>query len=130
MVQNPHIQPLSSHSLEAGMKAFFQIMEVWQIKPQEASILLGQPSRGTFYSWKRGDVRHLSYDTVCRISYILGIYKALQILFSDPSRADSWVKKPNLSFGGQSALKRMLGGNITDLASVREHLDAVRGGWV
>ena len=64
-----------------------------------------------------------------RISYVLGIYKALQVLFPDPTRADAWLRKPNaaLPFGGGSALDRMLSGNVADLFVVRSYLDAPRG---
>ena len=70
----------------------------------------------------------LSADTLERVSYLLGIYKALQLLFTQPSQADAWVRKPNAAFGGRSALDHALGGKVVDLASVRSYLDAVRGG--
>ena len=65
-----------------------------------------------------------------RISYVLGIYKALQILLPETERADAWVTTPNAAplFGGDSALTRMLGGNVGDLYAVRQYLDAQRGG--
>ena len=64
-----------------------------------------------------------------RISYVLGIYKALQILIPDEARADAWIATPNTAplFGGHSALERMLGGNVGDLYAVRQYLDAQRG---
>ena len=71
----------------------------------------------------------LSRDVLERISYVLGIYKALQILFPDPARADAWVKRPNAAplFAGQRALDRLLSGNVSDLFVVRQYLDAQRG---
>ncbi len=116
-------------AVEAGLRAFFRIIDVWGINNQQAGILLGHPARATFYNWKKGNVGTVSHDTVQRISYILGIYKALGILYSDPAMADGWIKKPNARFAGKSALDRMLAGDVADLAAVREHLDAVRGGW-
>jgi hypothetical protein len=55
----------------------------------------------------------------------------LQILLPEPAAADAWIKKPNSAplFGGQSALDRMLSGNVGDLFVVRQYLDAMRGGW-
>jgi Protein of unknown function (DUF2384) len=64
-----------------------------------------------------------------RISYVLGIFKALEIVYRQAEDADRWVRQPNLAFGGQSALERMLAGQITDLAAVRDYLESVRGGW-
>lgn len=60
------------------------------------------------------------------VSYVLGIYKALQVVFKSPAH-DAWVSRPNDVFGGGSALDRMLGGDVTDLAAVRRYLDTVRG---
>ena len=64
-----------------------------------------------------------------RISYILGIYKALQLLLPDTRAADEWIRRPNEAavFGGRSALDRMLSGNVADLYIVRQYLDAQRG---
>ena len=111
------------------MRAFFRLAELWGLSMEQARRLLGQPSRATLYNWKAGKVRALPHDTLCRISYLLGIYKALQILYRDPQLADSWITRPNAAFGGPSALERMLGGDVADLAAVRAHLDAARGGW-
>jgi Protein of unknown function (DUF2384) len=113
----------------SAMRAFFRLVELWGLTMEQARVLLGRPSRATLYNWKSGRVRGLPHDTLQRISYLLGIHKALQILYSDPALADGWVQRPNAAFGGQSALQRMLAGDITDLAAVRAHLDAARGGW-
>jgi Protein of unknown function (DUF2384) len=65
-----------------------------------------------------------------RLSYLFGIYAALQILLPVPERANAWIRKPNTApfLGGQSALDRMLGGQVGDLFAVRQYLDAERGG--
>ncbi len=115
--------------LNAGLRAVFNIFENWGFKNNEMLVILGQPSRQTFYNWKKGKVANVSHDTTTRMSYILGIYKALQILFTNSERADDWVNKPNKAFGGESAKERMLAGEIMDLAKVRHHLDAARGAW-
>lgn len=93
--------------------------------------LLGVTARSTFFKWKKNSDVELSRDTLERISYLLGIYKALQILLPDPHAADAWVRRPNQApvFGGRSALERMLSGHVADLFVVRRYLDAQRGGW-
>ena len=115
----------------AGLRAFFKIAEVWSVSNAQAMLLLGSPSRSSFQKWKAGDTKGItaSRDLATRISYVLGIFKALEIIYQRPEHADRWVTAPNLAFGGQSALERMLAGNITDLAIVRDYLDHVRGGW-
>jgi len=111
----------------AAKRAFFRIAEAWGVTDVEARVLLGAPSRSTFYNYKRGEGGALSADTIERVSYVLGIYKALQLLFPNAQQADAWMRKPNDSFGGRSALEHALGGRVVDLAFVRRTLDAVRG---
>ena len=118
---------LTPRQVATALRAFFRIVADWGVDNEEAMVILGRPSRSTFYKWKRGDVATVPYDTVRRLSYVLGIYKALQILFKSPAQADAWIRKANDAFGGGSALARMLGGDVTDLAAVRRYLDAVRG---
>ena len=92
--------------------------------------LLGLSARSTFFKWKRDSNVVLPRDTLERISYIVGIYKALQLLLPDDRAADEWVKQPNsaLGFGGRSALDRMLSGQVADLFLVRQYVDAERSG--
>jgi hypothetical protein len=116
-------------AIAAGFRAVFRMFDTWELGTDERMTLLGRPSRSTFYKWKSGEVGSVSYDTVRRLSYLLGIYKALQILYQDRALADGWIKHPNLAFAGKSALDRMMGGDVADLAAVRGYLDAVRGGW-
>lgn len=114
----------------AGLCAFFNIAKDWKLSTDEQICLLGVP-RSTFFKWREDMSGRLSHDTLERLSYILGIYKALQILIPDPTLADSWIKRPNEDplFSGKSALTRMLSGNVSDLYVVRQYLDAQRGGW-
>lgn len=119
---------IAAEMAAAGLRAFFRIMAAWGVDNRRAMILLGRPARATFFRWKKGVVAGAPYDTVQRISYVLGIYEALQVLYSDPAMADAWIGRANQAFGGQSALERMTGGDVTDLAAVRDHLDAVRAG--
>jgi hypothetical protein len=114
----------------AALRAFFRIASAWGLKSAEARRLLGDPPESTFYKWKKQQDGAPGRDVLERISYLLGIFKALAILFPDPARADAWIRKPNAAgpFGGRSALERMLSGNVADLYVVRSYLDAQRGG--
>ena len=113
-----------------GLRAFFHIAELWKLTTDEQMVLLGQATRSTFFNWKKVQAPTLPPDTLERISYILGIYKALQILLPNETAADEWVKRPNTAplFGGRSALDRMLSGHVVDLFVVRQYLDA-QSGW-
>ena len=114
-----------------ALRAFFRISEVWRLSVAEQMTLLGITARSTFFKWKKDPNVDLPKDTLERISYLLGIYKALQILLPDFHAADAWVRQPNRAplFGGRSALERMLSGHVADLFEVRRYLDAQRGGW-
>lgn len=113
-----------------ALRTFFRIADEWELSSDEARTLLGSPPRSTFFLWKKTGHGQLGRDTLERVSYILGIYKALQILLPDAAAADTWVRKPNAApiFGGKPALERMLSGNVADLYVVRQYLDAWRGG--
>ena len=112
-----------------ALRAFFRIAQAWGLKSGEARRLLGDPPESTFYKWKKLQDGAPPRDVIERISYVLGIFKALELLFPDPTRADAWIRKPNaaLPFGGRSALDRMLSGNVADLYVVRSYLDSQRG---
>jgi hypothetical protein len=123
-------RPISAPDLGApALRAFFAISERWGLRVNEQRRLLGEPPESTFYKWKRERDGALSRDVLERVSYVLGIYKNLGILFPEPERADAWIRRPNAAptFGGQSALDRMLSGNVADLYVVRQYLDAQRG---
>ena len=114
-----------------ALRTFFRIAALWNLSVDEQMTLLGVTSHSTFFKWKRAQDAILPKDTLERISYLLGIYKVLQILLPDERTADAWIRKPNAAplFGGQSALSRMLSGHVSDLYVVRQYLDAQRGGW-
>jgi hypothetical protein len=113
----------------AGLRAFTRIAELWHLSIAEQLALLGITSRSTYFKWRKEAQPKLPRDTLERLSYLLGIYKALQLLLPDTRAADEWIRRSNDAplFGGQSALERMLSGNVADLYTVRQYLDAQRG---
>jgi hypothetical protein len=113
----------------AGLRAFTRIAELWHLSISDQLALLGITSRSTYFKWRKEPQPKLPRDTLERLSYLLGIYKALQLLLPDSHAADEWIRRPNDAplFGGRSALDRMLSGNVADLFIVRQYLDAQRG---
>jgi len=113
----------------AALTAFFNICDAWGLNTEDERVLLGAPPRSTFFKWKSNRTGSLAADTLERISYVMGIYKALHILLPTTEAADAWVRKPNTAsmFAGKSALDRMRAGRVIDLADVRRYLDAERG---
>jgi uncharacterized protein (DUF2384 family) len=112
-----------------ALEGFFKIMSLWNVGNEEARIILGSPAVRTFFAWKKTPPAKLPEDTLRRIGYVAGIWKALQIVYSDPKLADTWISRPNDFFGGQTPLRRMAAGDVTDLAAVRAYVDAARAPW-
>ena len=114
-----------------AMRSFLRIGQAWDLSVEEQRGLLGWPAASTYYKYKAGEIGTLSYDTLTRISLLLGIYKALHILYPDDALADRWVKLPNSNpmFGGKPALTLMVDAGIDGLTQTRRLLDARRGGW-
>ena len=119
----------SAAAAEAALRTFWRLAEAWQLTSAEQQTLLGV-GRTTLYQWRQGKVGPLDRHVLERLSYLFGIYAALQLLLPQGQRADEWVRRPNSAplFNGQSALQRMLGGQVADLYVVRQYLDAQRGG--
>ena len=113
----------------SALRAFFNIMQQWSIRDADARALLGGIASSTFYDYKRSPDRVLDQDRLMRISYLVGIFKALHILHGD-ELADRWVLMPNRNriFGGRSPLDYMLQGGAPAMQTVRRLLDARRGG--
>lgn len=114
-----------------ALRTFFNIAAAWNLSVTEQRGLLGWPATSTFHKYKGGDHGALSFDTLTRLSLIIGIYSGLQVLYPEPRFADAWVKAPNSHplFGGRPALTLMIDAGIDGLYKVRRLIDARRGGW-
>ncbi len=114
-----------------ALRTVFGIFDAWGLKVGEWGVLLGV-SQPSVYRWKSNPeiaANSNSRDLVERLSYILGIYKALHILLPDPRSADTWINRPNMAplFGGRPPRERIFGGHVADLFEVRRWLDGQRG---
>ncbi|MBV9757339.1 MAG: DUF2384 domain-containing protein [Alphaproteobacteria bacterium] len=114
-----------------GLRTFFNIAAAWGLGADAQRRLLGGVPASTYYKWKSGGIGTLSYDQLERVSLVLGIYKALKLLFADEAGGHRWLQGGNtdLPFAGASPLERMLRGSIDDLYAVRRYLDGWRGVW-
>jgi len=117
-----------------ALRAFFRLTSHWKLRDEDARGLIGGLSNGSFYQLKRSaakpsDARTLDQDKLTRISLLVGIFKALNILYS-AKLADSWVQLPNSNplFGGKTPLAYLLKGGVPAMLRVRQLLDARRGG--
>lgn len=121
-------QPISDDEALAMFRACLNLFRLWAITDEQAAVLLDMPVR-TYRRWKGGDIARMNRDTRARLSNLMGIHKALRLIFREPQRGYGWIKAPNSAFGGRTALDVMLGGELTDIMRVRRYLDAERGGW-
>src|SRR5215813_6354462 len=112
----------------AAIPAFFKIAQSWKLRDEFARQLLGGVSNGAFYQLKRGQKKTLDQDKLTRISLLIGIFKALNILYS-PKLADAWMSLPNSNpmFKGETPLAYVIKGGVPALMRVRQLLDARRG---
>ncbi|MDP9025785.1 MAG: MbcA/ParS/Xre antitoxin family protein [Candidatus Eremiobacteraeota bacterium] len=112
-----------------ALRAFAAIAELWNLSPKERQAILGlAPS--TFYAYaKKADSARLSPDTLERISYVLGIFKALRILLPRAEARSAWLHNPNSDpeFAGAAPIAVMAGGKVANLYRVRRYLDGQRG---
>jgi hypothetical protein len=114
----------------AAVSGVVRLAEIWRLTSVEVCALVGDVSERTWFRMKKGDWSgSLSQDTLTRVSALIGIFKALRLLFSEPL-ADEWVKLPNKGqlFEGRRPIDVMIDGGIPKLLLVRRHVDALRGG--
>lgn len=124
--QGPQYGQAEVHAMQ---RAVLRLFGLWGLRDQDAAALLGDVSVRTFQRWKEGHYGRAGPDLCARMSNLIGIHKALRLLFVDKDRAHTWVHAPNAAFDGRSALDIMLGGQLTDLMRVRRLLDAQRAFW-
>jgi hypothetical protein len=113
----------------SAFKAFFNTITAWHVRDEDAMGLLGGMASSTYYALKKSPRKVPDEDTMLRISYLIGIFKALNILHAE-SLADRWITLPNRNpiFAGATPLQYMLRGGIPAMQVVRRLLDARRGG--
>lgn len=113
----------------AAIKGLLRIALHWKLRDEDTRDLLGGISSGSFYALKSRAAKTLDTDQLTRISLLIGIFKALNILYS-AKLAHAWMTLPNTNpmFGGDSPLTYVKKGGIPALVRVRQLLDGRRGG--
>nr|WP_176023813.1 MbcA/ParS/Xre antitoxin family protein [Brucella pseudintermedia] len=117
-----------------GLRTFLTIADLWGLDEQQRLMVLGLPSRSTYYNWvkavrERRDIT-LDVDVLMRLSAVLGIHQALGVLYPDEKAGIRWLHRPNQAgvFGGHPPLRLVTSGLQDGLLTVRRFLDAARGG--
>lgn len=117
-----------------GLRSFLAIADAWGLTEGERLMLLGLPGRSTYFGWvakaRAGQALTLPVDTLLRISGVLGVHKALRILFPTDREGLEWLRGPHdaPTFGGQPPMALLTNGTQDGIMLVRRYLDAFRGG--
>ena len=101
-------QPISDDEAAAMFRAALNLFRLWDVTDEQAGTLLDMPLR-TYRRWKAGEIGRMGRDAKARLSNLMGIHKALRLIFREPQRGYGWIQ--------------------SDLMRVRRYLDAERGGW-
>lgn len=110
----------------AALQSFFNITEHWGLSREQQRSVLGSPNKTVFTQWSiTKTAKNLNDDVLTRISFILGIYKALHSLFTDSTAADGWIKRPNDHplFKGNPVMVRLTSGDERDLQLIHQYLE-------
>jgi hypothetical protein len=125
----PRFGRLTEDEVGAMFRAVLNLFERWEVSAAQAAMLLDVSPR-TYARWKsRRRPEAMGQDGALRLSNLMGIHKALRIVFAEPQRGYAWIGKPNERFGGKTALEAMLEGGLPGIMRVRRYLDSERGGW-
>lgn len=112
-----------------ALKGFFNICREWGCSQDEMMQMLGGVSRSTLAKYQKLPYVKLSRDTLERISYVMGIYKSLRVMYPTAERANRRVRlaTSEVPFSGTSALEFMTRGSMKHLMQARRYFDAKRG---
>jgi hypothetical protein len=113
-----------------AVRSFERIADAWGLSTDERRRLLGDVPSSTYFKYRRDpQAARLSRDALERVSHVLGIFKAINVLLPRRESADAWIRRPNQAslFKGRSALDYLLTGGFAALVDVRRYLDAQRG---
>ncbi|MAO49413.1 MAG: hypothetical protein CML16_00830 [Pusillimonas sp.] len=108
-------------------EASVRLFDHWNLKTDQRSKVLGGVSKTTLNRWRQGVIGVISADLATRLSLLMGMHKALRLIFIDKERAYSWITTPNDDLNGIAPIDYMARGDIMSLYQVRAYLDAARG---
>ena len=112
-----------------ALNAYARIVNAWALSSKEAANLADM-SESTWKRAKKPDFAgDLTKDQLLRLSAVIGIYKSLELYFSEPL-AKSWFTRPNTGplFSGQRPVETAIEGGLPQILAIRTYLDALRGG--
>ena len=115
--------------IRAMQRAVGNIFARWGVTDGEAAVILGGISAKTFRRWREGAYGRVNRDLADRLSLVVGIHRALRVIFREPATGYGWMRRANAALGGLTPVELLLRGGMGDLERLRRYLDSVRGGW-
>lgn len=114
--------------LSGAVNTAFNILDSWECSAEEAQAILGLKPR-TYYEWRKHPPANPDRDKLERVSYVLGIWKSLRLLFPSNDAYKRWPRLQNTAplFNGSTPMQMMKAGQISDLYRIRAWLDGWRG---
>ena len=128
--QAPDTDLHARDSRERLARMVVSLLDHWNLTPNDQAVLLGlsTQSRSTIARYRRGEPLADSADLLARAGHLLGIHKALRILFpQDRDLAYRWITAPNRRFGDAPPLEIMKRHGYEGILAVRRYLDFERG---
>ena len=135
-----YMEPAFDHAADVDLHArasrerlarmVVSLLDHWNLGPNDQAMLLGlsTQSRSTIARYRRGEPLADSADLLARAGHLLGIHKALRILFPhDRDLAYRWVTTPNRRFADATPLDLMKRHGYEGILAVRRYLDFERG---
>ncbi len=120
-------QPVQVNAV--ALKAYARIAAAWGLGQREAA-RLADMSESTWKRARKPDFTgELTQDQLLRLSALIGIYKSLELYFSEPL-ARSWFTRANTGplFAGSRPIDAAIDGGLPQIMAIRTYLDALRGG--
>lgn len=117
-------ESISVKKTAVALKAVCYCMAQWECSELEQQQLLDlEPS--SFRRLLSGDHAEMTAETLLRISYLMGIGRALHTLYPTEERAAQRIRLATTDepFAGQSPLALMLTGSLEGLALTRKYFD-------
>ena len=126
----PQVDLRTRDSRERLARMVVALLDHWKLPPNDQALLLGLSahSRSSIARYRRGEPLADSADLLARAGHLLGIHKALRILFPhDRGLAYRWVTTPNRRFADATPLDVMKRNGYEGMLAVRRYLDFERG---
>jgi hypothetical protein len=125
----PDVDLHARASRERLAKMVVSLLDHWKLSSVDEAALLGlsAQSRSTIARYRRGEPLADNADLLARAGHLLGIHKALRIIFPhDRDLVYRWVGAPNARFGA-TPLEIMKRHGYEGILAVRRYLDFERG---